>query len=117
MKLLSWIAGAVTALVLVLFAVSNRALVSIGIEPFPFTLELPLYGGIFASLVLGFILGGIGAWIGGRRTRRRARHAEAEAKRLRAELAEARQPADRAAAAAKDTASRPPALPTLPGGA
>ena len=117
MKLLSWIAGAVTALVLVLFAVSNREPVSIGIEPFPFTLELPLYGGIFASLVLGFILGGIGAWIGGRRTRRRARQAEAEAKRLKAELAEAREQADRAAAAAKDAASRPPALPTLPGSA
>jgi uncharacterized integral membrane protein len=105
MKLLSWIAGAATALVLVLFAISNRNTVSLGIEPFPFALELPLYAAVFASLILGFVLGGIGAWIGGRHSRRRARQAEAEAKRLRAELAEARVPTDSAAATT---------LPTLP---
>ena len=118
MKLLSWIAGAVTALVLVLFAVSNRAPVTFGFEPFPFTLELPLYGGIFASLVLGFILGGIGAWIGGRRSRRRARQAEAEVKRLKAELAAAGQAAAASGPVptAKDPAARAAALPSPPGG-
>lgn len=119
MKLLSWIAGALTALVFVLFAVSNRAPVTLRIEPLPFTLELPLYAAILASLLFGFILGGIGAWLGGARTRRRARRAEAEAKHLKEELAAARQhpPADVAAASAggtRDAAARGPALPAFP---
>jgi len=119
MKLLSWIAGALTALVFVLFAVSNRAPVTLGIEPLPFTLELPLYAAILASLLFGFILGGIGAWLGGARTRRRARRAEAEAKHLKEELAAARQhpSADAAAASAgetRDAAPRASALPTSP---
>jgi len=118
MKLFSWIAGALTALVLVLFAVSNRELVTLRFEPFPSALELPLYGGIFASLVLGFVLGGIGAWLGGRRSRRRARRAEAELKRLKAELAAARPTSDTLAAmpGAKDPLARSPALPSQSGG-
>ncbi len=117
MKLISWLAGALTALVLVLFAVSNRAPVSLRLEPFPFALELPLYGGVFASLVLGFVLGGIGAWIAGRRTRRRARLAEAEARRLKEELAEARRsapPPPPAPSGAAPGASPSATLPALP---
>ncbi len=119
MKLLSWIAGALTALVFVLFAVSNRAPVTLRIEPLPFTLELPLYAAVLASLLFGFILGGIGAWLGGARTRRRARRAQAEAKQLREELAAARQhpAADAAAAGAdgtRDAAARASVLPIFP---
>lgn len=96
MKLVGWIAGAVTALALILFAISNRMAVELRIEPLPFFVELPLYGALLASLVLGFVLGGFVAWFGGRRARRRARRAEGEVRRLSATLAEAarREPPD-----------------------
>jgi len=105
MKLVSWIAGALTALVLVLFALSNRSAVTLGFAPFPVSLELPLYAAVFASLVLGFVAGGIVAWVSGRKSRRRARQAEAEARRLKEALAEARR---------QPPAPAPLRLPTLP---
>lgn len=90
MRLVGWLIGAVIAAVLVAFAVSNRVIVPLKIEPLPFVVELPLYLALFASLVAGFVVGGFVAWLGGGRWRRRARRAEAEAARLRLEMSEAK---------------------------
>lgn len=92
MKLLRWIAGTLAAIVLVLFAVSNRTTVPLRIEPLPFLIESPLYVALLGSLVVGFLLGGIVAWLSGHKWRRRARHAEREVERLKTELAEFRKP-------------------------
>ena len=89
MRLVGWVFGALVALILILFAVSNRELVSLRIEPLPFLLELPLYAAVLAALFAGFVVGGLISWIGGWKWRRRARRAEAEVGRLRRESAEA----------------------------
>jgi putative membrane protein len=85
MRVVYWAAVAVAAVLLMLFAVSNRAPVSLGLWPLPFDLELPLYllalGGLFA----GFVIGILGGWLAGhgrrvelRRSRRRIAALERE---------------------------------------
>jgi len=73
MRLLFWIFVLIVALVLALFAVSNRATVALGLWPAPFLVEIPLYVAVLAALALGFLIGGFAAWIAGRRWRREAR--------------------------------------------
>jgi lipopolysaccharide assembly protein A len=89
MRLIGWTFGAVVALALILFAVSNRELVALKIEPLPFFVELPLYAALLAALFAGFVAGGLVSWLGSWKWRRRARRAEGEAERLRRERAEA----------------------------
>jgi putative membrane protein len=89
-RLLGGLAAALVALLLILFAVSNRAPAELKLEPLPFVLALPLYAMLLGTLVVGFLAGGIIAFFAGAKTRRRARRAEAEAARLERELAAAR---------------------------
>ena len=69
MKLVFWIVVVPVATVLALFAVSNRAAVTLGLWPLPFELDLPLYLAILFALLAGFISGAMSAWIAGRRRR------------------------------------------------
>ena len=87
MKLLFWIFVALVATVLALFAVSNRAAVSLGLWPLPFVLELPLYLAILAALLVGFLAGALAAWIGGRQRRREGRQRGRRIAALERELA------------------------------
>jgi uncharacterized integral membrane protein len=61
------------AVVLILFAVSNRELVSVGLWPLPFLVEVPLYLLCFLSLAIGALIGVAIAWMAGHRTRRELR--------------------------------------------
>jgi uncharacterized integral membrane protein len=71
---LSWIVTLPITILAVLFALSNSATSQVRLWPFPWAAELPLYLLILGSLLLGFLLGAIVAWIssGGRRRRLRA---------------------------------------------
>ena len=78
------------ALLIVLFAVANRAPVKVSFDPFAsdppmFGVSVPLFLLVLVVLVLGVILGGVSAWIGQSRWRRRARTLSAELKVSRAE--------------------------------
>ena len=73
MKLLFWILVALVAVVLALFAVSNRLSVALGLWPLPFVIELPLYLAILGALLIGFFGGALAACIVGRRRRREYR--------------------------------------------
>src|SRR5262249_31613326 len=79
------------AIVLIVFAVANRQIVTISLDPFDsdhpaFSLTAPLFILIFVLVGLGVLLGGIAAWLRQRKWRGRARRAEAEARELRARL-------------------------------
>ena len=63
----------VIAVVLILFAVSNRETVSVGFWPLPFLVDAPLYLLCFLSLVIGALIGVATAWMAGHRTRRELR--------------------------------------------
>lgn len=83
-------------LAVVLFAVSNRHVVELQFWPLPGTLDLPLYIIGLVTMVVGFLIGGIIAWIGAGEARHRARVAERDARGLEAKLAHARDQAEKA---------------------
>ena len=78
--------------ILVVFAVANRHMVTVSFDPFnshdpALSLELPLFVVIVAVAILGVVVGGSAAWFGQRRWRRAARQHEADAREMRAQLA------------------------------
>jgi uncharacterized integral membrane protein len=87
MKLLFWTLVAITAAVLASFAASNRETVSLALWPLPSIAQLPLYLAVLAALFIGFVAGAVAMWVGGRRTRRRARERARRIAALERELA------------------------------
>jgi uncharacterized integral membrane protein len=79
------------AAVIVMFAVANRAPVTVSFDPFDaaqpaWALTLPIFVLVFVVVGLGVLVGGIAAWLRQHRWRARARRAEAETRDLRARL-------------------------------
>ena len=99
--------------ILVVFAVANRHLVRVSFDPFnsedpTLGFTLPLFVVIIAVAILGVIAGSSATWFNQRRWRRAARHHEADARDLRAQLADRR---------ASATSKRPEPMPlTAPQG-
>ncbi|HEV2604829.1 MAG TPA: lipopolysaccharide assembly protein LapA domain-containing protein [Microvirga sp.] len=93
------------AILVILLAVANRAPVTLSLDPFSqeapeFSTQLPLFAVIFASVMLGVLIGGTASWMaqgkyrrGRRHARREARHLRDEAERLRAQAAACKTPA------------------------
>ena len=84
------------AIVIVMFAVANREIITVSFDPFDsvhpaLAFKMPLFMLIFALVTVGVLVGGIAAWLKQHKWRTRARIAEAEARDLRARL-DAEQP-------------------------
>ena len=79
-------------LILIVFAVANRHLVTISFDPFNSTvgITLPLFVVIIAVAMLGVAAGGSATWFRQRHWRRAARRHEADARQARAQLADLR---------------------------
>jgi len=75
-------------LLLVLFALSNTAMVRLQIWPSDYTLELPLSLAVLAGMAIAFLAGGALVWIAELGQRRRARHAEQAVRLLEAQVQE-----------------------------
>lgn len=60
-------------LVSLVFLVSNRTFVSLDLWPFPVELNTPLSIVILLSVFLGFLAGGVTAWVSASEARRKAR--------------------------------------------
>ena len=98
-------------LILVVFAVANRHLVTVSFDPFNSTdpsiaVTLPLFIVIIAVAIVGVAAGGTATWFRQRHWRRAARQHEADARAVRAQLADLRA----AAAASRGQAQQLPAL-------
>ena len=83
------------AVIFVVFAVANRHLITVSFDPFnsndpALGVTLPLFVVIIAVAILGVVAGGSATWFGQRRWRRAARQHEADARELRAQLADLR---------------------------
>jgi uncharacterized integral membrane protein len=81
------------ALVLISFAVANRQVVTVSLDPFDqanpaLAVSQPMYLFIFGLLIGGVLLGGCAAWLRQAKWRARARRAEAQLSALRAQLSE-----------------------------
>ena len=97
MRFINSLVAAVVALIVVLFAVSNRQPIVIEVWPFPFRIEASLYAVILVAILLGFVAGAIAAWMGGaekrsalRAARKRTRELEQSVARLKDDVASAR---------------------------
>ncbi len=100
MKRLSWILTLPLAVVIVIFALSNRGGVTIGLWPIDFAPSVPIFLLPLGGLVIGFIVAAAVMWFGSLRWRRQARRQAARAAELERELAKIRR-------IAAETAARP----------
>lgn len=82
-------------LLFVVFAVANHHFVTVSFDPFnsvdpALAVTMPLFVLLIAVAILGVVAGGCATWFGQRRWRRAARQHEADARTVRAELADLR---------------------------
>jgi uncharacterized integral membrane protein len=82
-----WLVTLIAAVLLVPFAVTNRATVSLGVWPLPFLLETPVYLLVLVTLFAGFFIGAACVWIAGHRLRRELGRRRRRVKALEHELA------------------------------
>jgi uncharacterized integral membrane protein len=85
-KLVHWLVTLPLALIIVLFAVSNRDGVVVTFWPIPLAIEAPLYLVVLLALAVGFLVGELVAWINGRHHRRHARRRARRIEELEREL-------------------------------
>ncbi|MGH6942548.1 lipopolysaccharide assembly protein LapA domain-containing protein [Hypericibacter sp.] len=88
MKRLSFIITLPVTLVILIFALSNRGPIGLTLWPFDATIDLPIYLVVLGSLLLGFLLGGLVAWVAGGRVRKQARRLRQETRHQAAEIAD-----------------------------
>lgn len=101
MRFLNTLLAVAAALIVVLFAVSNRQVVAVEIWPFPFRIEAGLYAVILLAVLVGFVVGSVATWLNGaekrsqlRAARKRMREMEHSLGRLKDEAAAARAKAE-----------------------
>ena len=78
------------AILLVLFAVANRGLVPISLDPFSrgtpeLVFQAPMFAVLFATLAVGLLIGGAASWMSQGKHRRARRRYSRENRHLRAE--------------------------------
>ena len=89
-RLIGMLVMILMAIVLVTLAVINRHEVRLVLDPFnpkvpEFYLPLPLYGFMFAMLIVGVVLGGVASWLSQGKWRKTARQRTQDAMRWKAE--------------------------------
>ncbi|HEV2623994.1 MAG TPA: lipopolysaccharide assembly protein LapA domain-containing protein [Xanthobacteraceae bacterium] len=87
------------AVVIIAFAVANRQIVTVSLDPFSSeypaaSLTLPLFALVIVLLVVGVLIGGIAAWLRQARWRRTARRLEREIADLHIEIEGLKQTGD-----------------------
>jgi len=105
LRVVRWILALLVLAAAVLFALENRGSLALNFWPTGYVLTLPIYLAVFATVVTGFVLGGIVTWMAGGRRRAEQREAERWHERMRRENEELRRRAE-----AAETAARNPAL-------
>lgn len=95
-----WLLLAPLLALVVLFALSNRQQVAIGLWPLDLTWQVSVSVAVLGVGALGFLLGALMVWLGAMGHRRRARRAEADLRRAEREL-EALRARDQATEAAR----------------
>ncbi len=98
------------AIVMVAFAVANRQIVTVSLDPFGGSdsgLSLPLFALIILLLIIGVLIGGLAAWVRQGKWRSAARRWERQAQALRKKL-EAHEGAVSGPAIVPDAGDPPP---------
>jgi len=97
------------AILIVLFAVANRASIVLSFDPFssdaPASVaRVPLFLALLAALIVGVVVGGVAAWLKQAKSRRAARRLERDLRAARAQAQDLQRRLD----AAESQASPPP---------
>lgn len=87
MRAFRWVLIGLVALALIVFAVDNRQTVTISLWPLPIAASMGLYLLVLLTLLFGFLLGELMAWLNGHRHRREARLKAKRVEELERELA------------------------------
>lgn len=90
-RLISGLIALPFALLVVLFALSNRDRVAIELFPLPFVMELPLFLLPLGGAALGLVMGAVIMWLSGYKARQMAKRDAKRLEKLEKELAEIRQ--------------------------
>lgn len=98
LRIVRLLLAVLAAVVIVGFAIANRVPVPVSFAPFPIVIELPVYGVFLFGLVIGVLVGGIGAWLGTLRKRREARRLRSKVWALENQLSAVRQREEQAEA-------------------
>ena len=90
-KLIAAIILVPLAVVIIAFAVANRQIATVSLDPFSAehpaaSLTLPLFALVIVLLVIGVLIGGIASWLRQSKWRRTARRLEREVADLRIEI-------------------------------
>jgi uncharacterized integral membrane protein len=90
-KLVTFLILIPLAIVLVMFAMANRQVVTVSFDPFnnvdpAFVMPMPLFALIFALSILGVLVGGVAAWLRQGKWRRNSRRLQADIVALRREI-------------------------------
>lgn len=91
-KVLTYVVLVPVAIIILMFAVANRQVVTVSFDPFSFTdpafaMRMPLFALIFVLVILGIIIGGVAAWLKQGKWRKNARRLETDIAALRSEVA------------------------------
>ena len=81
-----WVLIGLVALALIIFAVDNRQVVTVSLWPLPIEASAGLYLVVLLTLLAGFLLGELIAWMNGHRWRREARQKAKRIEELEREL-------------------------------
>ena len=81
-----WLLTLPATVVVVIFAVSNHAPVTLDFWPLPLFLDVPVIALIFGCVVAGFFAGAVTMWVSGARRRRQARADRREVGELKREV-------------------------------
>ncbi len=87
MRLVHWVVTIPAAVILAVFAISNREAVAVALWPLPVAVATPLYFVVLVMLLVGFLAGELVAWINAGRSRRLARERQRRIEALERELA------------------------------
>lgn len=105
MRRISWIVTIPFALIVVVFALTNREAASLQLWPLDIYIEMPIFLLILLSLLIGFLIGASIMWLSSGRQRQRARKANFQAVNLERDVRDLERRLARTEARANEAAS------------
>jgi uncharacterized integral membrane protein len=115
-RVLYWLTVVPLFLVVIVFSVTNRAMLELNLWPvLTQPVSFPVYGIALVGLFIGFVLGGIVSWVQNGRTRRRIRDLQKQSEADQREIATLRERLTRLEVTEREATIPPaPAAPAAP---
>ena len=90
MKTRIWLLLLPLIVLFVAFAIANRHVVTLSLDPTPIDIRAPLYSFVLAGIFVGLLVGGLIAWLRAGRWRSQLRDEQRSVRRLENELRQAK---------------------------